>query len=252
MSETITSENLQTIFTFPFKDERWVSKFTVGSLLYMISIFILPGFFVGGYSYEVMRRIIVDKAVPSMPEWDDFGEYLANGVKLFGVGLLYGSPTLMLMFPFFALIFVVPFITSLSEKYLDTLFIAFPLAIGLLVFGGLVGFVFGMLGLAAKGHMVAKGEFAAAFRIREWWPIFRANLGGFLLAYLVLMALSYTLTFAVQILMMTLVLCIIVPFLLVGVSFYLSLVSNALFAKAYADGVIKLAEQKSSRSSLIE
>lgn len=243
MSETITSENLQTILKFPFKDPNWKSKFTIGSLLYLIGFFILPAFIVGGYAYEIMRRIIIEKNEPSMPEWDDYGEYLLNGVKLFGVGLIYGSPTLMLMLPFFLVVFSFPFVGMISEEYLNAFFVVLPLTIGMVFIASIIGFVFGMLGLAAKGHMVAKGEFAAAFRVREWWPIFRANLGGFFLAYLVLMALSYLLTFAVQILMATLILCIIVPFLMVAVSFYLALVSNVLFAKAYADGVEKLAAQ---------
>ena len=242
MSSTVTSENLQTIFTFPFKDQSWKSKFTIGSLLYMIGIFILPGFFVGGYSYEVMRQIIVDDRDPSMPEWDDFGEYFQNGFKLFGVGFLYGSPTLMLMLPYLVLILFFPFFITgaIPDEYIDMLFVAFPVTLGLMIIGSLVGFVFGMFGVVAKGHMVATGEFAAAFRFREWWPILRNNLGGFLLAYLVLMALSWVITFAVQLLMATLILCIVVPFLMAAVCFYLGLVSNALFAKAYADGVKKL------------
>ena len=242
MSSTITSENLQKIFTFPFKDPSWKSKFTVGSLLYIIGIFILPGFFVGGYSYEVMRQIIVDDRDPSMPEWDDFGEYFQNGVKLFGVGLLYGSPTLMLMLPYFMLILFFPFVFTgnIPEEYISMLFVAFPVTLGLMFIGSLIGFIFGMFGIVAKGHMVATGEFAAAFRIREWWPIFRNNLSGFLLAYLVLMALSWAITFAIQLLMATLILCVVVPFLMLAVYFYLGLVSNALFAKAYADGVKNL------------
>ena len=36
---------------------------------------------------------------------------------------------------------------------------------------------------AAEMHAMDKSEFAAGFRIREWWPIFRANLGGFIAAF---------------------------------------------------------------------
>ena len=95
MSSTITSENLQKIFSFPFKGTEWKPKLAIGSLLYMLSIFILPYFFIAGYSYEVMRQIIVDKSDPSMPEWDDFGKYFRDGLKLFGVSALYGSPALI-------------------------------------------------------------------------------------------------------------------------------------------------------------
>lgn len=240
MRSTITTETLQKIFTFPFKDERWASKFTLGSLFYFLGILIVPGLFVSGYSYEIMRRIIVDKAEPSLPEWDDYGKYLQDGFKIFGVTLIFGSPALMFIFPYFVLIFLLPLI-SMSEETSAAFFAVFPLTFVLIIIGSLVGFVFGIFGLAAKAHMVAKGEFVAAFRVREWGPIFRKNMGGFLLGYLLIIAMGSVIGIAVQFLMLTVVLCLLVPVLMLVVHFYTVIVSSALFAQAYVDGVENLA-----------
>ena len=103
-----------------------------------------------------------------------------------------------------------------------------------------VGLVTGFVTPVAMMHTVAKDDFSAAFRVREWWPILRANLTGFLLSYVIVMGVWFAMTFVVQFLYLTIVLCCLVPFAFSVLIAYVLLVSNALFALAYRDGVANL------------
>ena len=93
---------------------------------------------------------------------------------------------------------------------------------------------------SALGHLVAKEQFSAAFRAREWWPIFRANLSGFLLSYLLLFGAVYVFSFAIQILYLTIILCFLLPFVMAFFGTYLGFVSSALIGQAYGVGVEKV------------
>ncbi|NJN99342.1 MAG: DUF4013 domain-containing protein [Anaerolineales bacterium] len=103
---TVTTDNLQALAKFPFTDPRWKNKFLIGSLLHLAgyAIPLIPLIFVYGYCAQIMRQIIVEKRDPYMPEWEDWGKFLQDGLKLTGVGLIYSLPCLWLV------------ISSASEK----------------------------------------------------------------------------------------------------------------------------------------
>jgi len=63
-----------------------------------------------------------------------------------------------------------------------------------------------------------------------------------LLAYIILLGVSWVVSFVLQILMMTIILCVVLPFIWVVFYFYLGIVSSVLFAEAYNEGVQKLAD----------
>jgi hypothetical protein len=92
-------------------------------------------------------------------------------------------------------------------------------------------------------HTVAKDSFKAGFRIREWWKVFRANLGGFMLVLLLLAGLYAVLMLTFQFFYVTLVLWCLMPIILIIGGSYLSLVMDALFALVYREGMEKLGIQ---------
>jgi len=250
MTASFTTEGLQTLFLYPFKDPRWKQKLLVGSIFTFLSFIvpIIPFLFVYGYGAQIMRRIIVDGEPPSLPEWEDVVSLAKTGLKVFGAVVVY-------LFPFFILFvlgyvaFVVPQVALgiAEEKHrhistgLESL-----LVVGML--GGFGCFGLGILGALVVGiilppavaHVVATDSFLAAFKISGWWPIFRANLGGFIVSYIVLLGLSFASTFAFQILYFTVVLCCLLPFVLSFFNTYLTLIAGVLFAQAYRGGVQNL------------
>jgi hypothetical protein len=103
--------------------------------------------------------------------------------------------------------------------------------------GMLFGLIVSLIIPVAIGHVIATDEFAAAFRFREWWPIFRANLAGFLVSYALLIGFSIVLGFVFQILYLTIIFCCLYPFVLAPLTMYITIIWSVLFARAYRDGV---------------
>jgi len=108
-----------------------------------------------------------------------------------------------------------------------------------------LGMVLMLIGLAflpvAVGHVIATDQFSAAFRVREWWPIFRANLSGYVITYVLMFGFWMVLSFAIQILYFTIIFCCLLPFVMAFIMMYFMIIASILFAQAYRVGVQKLA-----------
>jgi hypothetical protein len=241
--------DIQDLFLFPFRDRESRNRLWIAIALTFAGFLIpiLPNLLVMGYAGLIMRKMIVDKEEPSMPEWDNWSELLSLGFRLFSIVSIYILPLflaftgayLLLMLPMFAPIFFI------SDLPTDEAIIA-PVLLG--TFGGLFLFALGMLLLLPTwlflapglGHAVAKDSFSAAFQFREWWGIFKANKGIFFISLLVSWGLYSLLMFAFQALYTTVVLCALVPVLFTVVGGYLSIVVFVLFAQAYREAVAKM------------
>ncbi|MBN1218489.1 MAG: DUF4013 domain-containing protein [Anaerolineae bacterium] len=257
-TQSLTTDQLQALLAFPFKDENWKNKFLIGSLVVLAGfvIPIIPFAFVYGYMVRIMRGIIVAKAEPHLPEWDDWGQLLVDGFKLFGVVLIYMLPIILLYFIGFGLTFLGPLLSGLGmamagEDGGETVGMAMGVVTMLSLIGSfvvwgvtmLLALTIGMVMPAIFGHVVATDEFGAAFRIKEWWAIFRANLGGFLIAYLVIMLASMVLSSVLTLLYCTVILCCLTPVITAPITMYLTVIYGAIFGQAYRGGVEKLASQ---------
>lgn len=250
MTTYTSTQQLQDVIAFPFKDADWFKKLAVGSLLVLANFLlpILPLFLVYGYLMRVMRRIIVEAEQPTLPEWNDWGSLFFDGLRLAGAGLVYSLPALILFFLGYLTAFLPAFLAPWLEGVAESSSAAtalLPIVGMMLGFGGmglgiLLGLAVGLIVPAALGHLVAKDRFSAAFEIGDWWPVFRANFTGFLLAFVLLMGLTMIGSFIFQILYFTIILCCLLPLVLSAFSMYLSLIASTLFAGAYYDGLHRL------------
>ena len=252
MTTSFTSDNLQALAMFPFSDPRWKSKFLIGGLLSLAGYIIpfVPLIFVYGYCAQIMRRIIVEKGEPFLPEWDDWGKFFQDGVKLFGAGLIYSLPGLILFCGGYGLFFATAIGSGVASEAASADSSPLISLIPLLGFAGWFGgFGLGMLLMlvgmvilpVAAGHVIATDQFAAAFRLREWWPIFQANLSGYVITYVLLFGFWMVLNFAVQILSLTIIFCCLLPFVMGFVMMYTLIIASVLFGQAYQLGAAKLA-----------
>ena len=103
--------------------------------------------------------------------------------------------------------------------------------------------IISVLSYLAGAHAVAKQEFSAGYRIGEWWPIFRKNIGGFVLAMGVAYVIAIAFTLVMQILYITLILACLLPFLMPAYVFYMILVTEPMIAQAYREGRDKFTAQ---------
>ncbi|MEW5829925.1 MAG: DUF4013 domain-containing protein [Chloroflexota bacterium] len=227
------------LLAFPVKDRDAVNKSLVGFVVTLLAfvIPILPMLILAGYTARIARQVL-DGQKPSMPAWDDWGTMIKDGARIFAVRMIYASPLLLILIVVFGLMAFLPVFAETSGDPDSTgIFIFFPL----LVFGSMIvtvpfSFFLGIVLPAAEVHVIAQNEFAAGFRFREWWAVFRKNWGGFLLAFALSYAISILLVMGTQLLMITIILACLVPLLMPAVAFYMSVVMYAAFARAYKDG----------------
>ncbi len=250
-----TPSSLITAYKYPFADPRWFQKMLVGALLILASmiIWLIPSVFVAGYLYRIARRIINEDGQAALPEWDDWGKLFVDGIKLVGISFIYSLPMLICFLVAYAMIFI-PYIGmfasmfdnlqgmptyGLDPEFPTSMFLVF-LMYPIMGLGILLSLVTGILLPPAINHAIARGSFGAAFRVFDWWKIFRANLGGFMIAYLITLGNLAVLYIILYVLMMTVVLCCLYPFIMVALSIYLGVISFKLYADAYRAGLEKL------------
>ena len=237
--------DLSQILLFPVKDSEARKQFLIGCAVSLAGFIvpIVPYLLLFGYAAQVAKRVL-DGESPRMTAWGDWGSLLQGGTRMFGVRMVYALPVLVLALPMMAAGFAMPIImNNVNSSELETVMAVFVLV--MLLFGCLLTILSLPLGLiipAAEMHAVAKNEFAAGFRFREWWAIFRANLGGFILTLVIVYVASMALTIIMQILVATIILACLLPFFIPAITTYITLVTYAMVAQAYKIGRDKLTE----------
>lgn len=234
--------NLNHLFVFPFQDSESRKQFLIGCLIYLAGFFIpiLPWLIVTGYNAILVRQVLNGEK-PHLVPWENWEELFTDGAKLFGIRLVYSSPLLVLILPLFLVFFAFPFFPILlqhsdghSAGMVFLLLVFVSMGISLLIMP--LSLAIGLIVPAAEVHMIAKGDFTAGFQVKDWWPIFKKNWGGFVVALAILYAVMMVLGVVMQILFITIVLMCLLPFLMPAVSMYYSLVQYVAFAQAYKDG----------------
>jgi hypothetical protein len=252
MTEELSTTSLKKVFRFPFEVPNWQGRFVVGSALVLAGSFvpIVPLIFVAGYVLRVMRQALAGQE-PTLPEWTDWGELTRDGLKAMLINLAYFAPALIVflvgMGLYFAGSFYFPIAASTSGDQTDAV-----VAFLLMMFGSMaimflsmaLGTLFMILGAMAlpmaTAHFVAEGRLGAAFRVRQWWRILKADKLGYFIAWVVVAGLMGVLYIGMMLGYYTLVLCFLLPFLAAPIGFYVSLIGAVLFGRTYRDSVAML------------
>lgn len=237
--------NLQDTLLFPVRDAEARKQFLITSAILLLSfvIPILPSILVMGYSAKIMRQIIEDKKNPSMPAWEgsDWSDMLMDGLRIYGAQFVLVLPLFLLMGCGLTFIMSGSFgFAALADERAQAIA---PLGIVLMMVGMLFFMLFAVLSIpygvlisAVLPHVAVKRSFQAAFAFREWFAIFRQALGQFVLAYAVIMIVSFAFALLMQVAMLTIVLICVIPLLMMPYAAYQLLVMNTVFAQAYAAG----------------
>jgi len=213
-------------FTFVFDDPRWVPKILLGGVFTLASIFLVGIFFIYGYLARLVRNVINGVQYP-LPEWDDLGEYFTEGVKLFVVGLVYAIPVIVVV-----CIAVIPAailnangsendaMRSLGGMTASCIWcLMFPVSVAMALWVP-----------AALLAVVVTGEFSAAFQFANIWKYIRANIGNYLLAFVVWLVARFAAGFGFVLL------CVGVVFTI----FWAFCVAAYAFAQVYRMSTVKL------------
>ena len=245
--------DLKELFYFPFKDAEARKHLLIGTVVSLSAFIIpiLPYFVLTGYAVQLVRQVFRGEA-PRMVAWDNWGDLLKDGLKVFGIRLIYTSPIILLMLPLMVTSILLPVITGNSSNPEADPFFAvfmgiFALTMCLIV---PISIVSAFVIPAAEMHVVETGEFSAGFRIREWWAVFRANLGGFIAAFAIYYLAAMAIAIVTQILMITVILSCLIPIVLPASTIYIMLIMYVTIAQAYRDGKAKLAQQREAQPTM--
>jgi hypothetical protein len=87
-------------FSFPFQDKEWVKKVAIAAVIFIIPV--IGWIIVFGWAIEITRRVI-RASEETLPDWNDFAEYMMLGFKGFLIALVYSIPIMLLTVPVFFL-----------------------------------------------------------------------------------------------------------------------------------------------------
>ena len=171
-------------FTFMFEDPDWVRKLGIGTILTLIGVLfisfligILPLLVVTGYTVQVVRNVMMRRERP-LPEWNDMGQLLGEGFKIFLATLVWLLPVLVLMIP----ITVSAIMMDQNGRGMEAIGVPIMICGYCLVI--LWSLFVALMTPAIYARIAATGRIASAFELGRMWAFTRDNLGNIIVAIL--------------------------------------------------------------------
>lgn len=175
-------------FSYVFEDRNWPAKILIGGILSIIPI---VNFIPIGYALTALRNIAEGKESP-LPEWDNWGGYFSKGLMAFLAGLIYALPIFIIIgfSSAFAAIAgageeeALTSIVALCTTFLYCLNIVYSLALSFWLSGALTFYAL-------------RENFGALFSLGEIFRFISANIGNYLLAWILSLVASFVAGFGV-------------------------------------------------------
>ncbi len=182
---------------FVFEDPDWVRKILVGALFGLLSFLAIGGFFIGGYVLRVLRRSAQGEAAP-LPEWDDLGGMLVDGLRSTCIYLGYIVPLIGIPILVALSLGLAGILTGRAESTGD----AQELLLGLIILAAYGFFFLVSLALmiylpAAFTRFAVSNRFAAAFEVQENLAFIQRNGANYALALVVYLLASVIAQFGI-------------------------------------------------------
>lgn len=219
------SFDIDSSFKFIFRDEEWLSKLAVAAVLL---ITVIGGFAVSGWALEIQQRVMKNKKVTPLPDWEPLGDYFVRGLKYSLLNIVWFLPVQLIYFlvfiPFFFMILNSNGDPETISPQSSIFFLAFqPLS---LILTAVVLIVQPVLsGLFSETH-----SFSKSFRVGYAFKIFRSNWKQFLGVSLLAYAASYAAG--------------LVGFALLCIGFLITMpaalaIAHHLYGQAYRNALVK-------------
>ncbi|WP_144900829.1 DUF4013 domain-containing protein [Halobellus captivus] len=214
--------------SYPLDGDSWIRTILIGGLLSLLTVFVIPIFFLQGYYVRVLRG--ASHGDPEPPEFTDWGEMLVDGLKLFAVNLVVGLVVFVAMFVV-AAIFGAGSLLSAGGPAADP----GSGAGGLFAIFGAVGFLLFVVFALLLGY-VAPGMFANFARedsIAAAFDVSTIIAGVTTIEYLTAWVLAIVVALVLGSIASLLSIVVVGIF---GI-FYVQVVTYYLFGRGFADGL---------------
>jgi len=252
MTESLSTQSLRSAFVFPFQSKDWLSRFVIGVVLLFAGMIIpvIPVVFVYGYMIEVMRQSIQSEALV-LPEWTNWGRLFKDGLRSLAVILVFLGPAIVI-FLLGILIYFTTVVGSIALTPDPSSNSALEGYAVLLMMGGMGVFFLSMFVSwfllfagavplpAAIAHFTARDKLSAAFHVREWTAIIRADKLGYFIAWVAALGLMSLIYLGFMLMYFTFIFCFVAYFIAIPVGFYMMLVSTVIFGQFYREGASKV------------
>jgi hypothetical protein len=174
-------------FAFVFEDKDWIVKILIAAAILLVGILfswllliplILALALLGGYGVEIMRRVMHGQS-PLLPEWENWGELMADGLKAIVIGIVYALPFIIISACLGIPIGLLGENGSNSAAAFSSL-----LSLGLSCFNILWGIAISILLPAAIAFWIADDELGSAFQFGKVFAFVRDHFTTYLITFL--------------------------------------------------------------------
>jgi hypothetical protein len=174
-------------FAFVFEDQEWIVKILIAAAILLVGILfswllliplILAMALLGGYGVQIMRGVMRGED-QLLPEWDNWGELMADGLRAIVIGIVYALPFILISACLGIPIGLIGEHGSNSAAALSSL-----LSVGLSCFNILWGIVISILLPAAIAFWLADGNLGAAFQFGKVFAFVRDHFTTYLITFL--------------------------------------------------------------------
>lgn len=182
-------------FSFPFEDEKWLSKLVIGAIVSAIPI---VNIIFAGYIVDTIRNVMAGLARP-LPEWVDWGDKFMKGLILFLASLVYSIPVICVSVLAFFPIMAVS--NAQNNQNMQEALGWFTSGVGILAlcFLTLYGLALSFFLPAVLVNFARKGTFASCFEFGEIVSVFSKDMGKYLTAWLIFLIASIVVSVIVSV-----------------------------------------------------
>jgi hypothetical protein len=168
-------------FSFFFEDPEWFKKMLIGGVFNLLGLVVVGTIINAGYYIRVMRNVR-DGLEEILPDWEEIGGFLSDGLAPWGITLIYSLPSTL---PSIVANVLSTFGSAIKED-VGTAFSGLSLCCSCL---SLLGYLVTALAPAALVNFARDESFGAAFRFGELFKIIQKYPGPYVLTILVTIAL---------------------------------------------------------------
>jgi hypothetical protein len=174
-------------FAFVFEDQEWIVKILIAGAILLVGILfswllliplILALALLAGYGVEIMRRVMKGQS-QSLPEWDNWGELIVDGLKAIVIGIVYALPFILISACLGVPIGLIGQNGTNAANAASSL-----LSLTLSCFNIVWGIAISILLPAAIAFWIADDELGSAFRFGKVFNFVRDNFTTYLITFL--------------------------------------------------------------------